>query len=126
MMDLFSRRVVGWSMAEHMRTELLLTALKAALGQRQPALSGLLFHSDRSSQYASGEYKGALQQATILGSMSRRGNCWGNVVAESFFGTLKTELIHPRVLSTRALARTVVTEWIEVFYNPQWLHSTLG
>lgn len=125
-LDLFSRRVVGWSMAEHMRTELVLTALEAALGQRQPAPSGLLFHSDRGSQYASGEYQGALQQATIMGSLSRRGNCWDNAVAESFFGTLKTELIHPRIFSTRALARTVVAEWIEVFYNRKRLHSTLG
>ena len=125
-LDLFSRRVVGWSMAEHMRTELVLTALEAALGQRQPAPSGLLFHSDRGSQYASGDYQLALQQATIMGSMSRRGNCWDNAVAESFFGTLKTELIHPRIFSTRTIARTAIAEWIEVFYNRQRLHSTLG
>ena len=74
--DLFSRRVVGWSIAEHMRTERVLTALAAALGQRHPAQTGLLFHSDRGSQYASGDYQMALQQATITGSMSRRGNCW--------------------------------------------------
>jgi putative transposase len=123
--DLFSRRVVGWSMAEHMRTELVLTALEAALGHRQPAQTGLLFHSDRGSQYASGEYQEALQQATMTGSMSRRGNCWDNAVAESFFGTLKTELIHPRIFSTRTVARTVIAEWIEVFYNRQRLHSTL-
>lgn len=124
--DLFSRRVIGWSMAEHMRTEVVLTALAAALGHRQPASSGLLFHSDRGSQYASGEYQEALQQATMTGSMSRRGNCWDNAVAESFFGTLKTELIHPRIFSTRTVARTVIAEWIEVFYNRQRLHSTLG
>jgi transposase InsO family protein len=124
--DLFSRRVVGWSMAEHMRTEVVLTALAAALGQRQPDLSGLLFHSDRGSQYASGEYQEALQQATIRVSMSLRGNCWDNAVAESFFGTLKTELIHPRIFSTRTVARTVIAEWIEVFHNRQRLHSTLG
>ncbi len=124
--DLFSRRVVGWSMAEHRRTELVLTALEAALGHRQPAQTGLLFHSDRGSQYASGDYQEALQQATIRGSMSRRGNCWDNAVAESFFGTLKTELIHPRIFSTRTVARTVIAEWIEVFYNRQRLHSTLG
>jgi transposase InsO family protein len=124
--DLFSRRVVGWSMAEHMRTELVLTALEAALGHRQPAQTGLLFHSDRGSQYASGDSQEALQQATIRGSMSRRGNCWDNAVAESFFGTLKTELIHPRIFSTRTVARTVIAEWIEVFYNRQRLHSTLG
>lgn len=124
--DLFSRRVVGWSMAEHLRTEVVLSALEAALGQRQPAEAGLLFHSDRGSQYASRDYRAALQQAQIPCSMSRRGNCWDNAVAESFFGTLKTELIHPRIFSTRTLARTVIAEWIEVFYNRQRLHSTIG
>jgi len=123
--DLFSRRVVGWSMAEHLHTEVVLSALEAALGQRQPAEAGLLFHSDRGSQYASRYYQSALQQAQITCSMSRRGNCWDNAVAESFFCTLKTELIHPRIFSTRALARTVIAEWIEVFYNRQRLHSTL-
>jgi putative transposase len=124
--DLFSRRVVGWSMAEHMRTELVLTALDAALGQRIPSQSGLVFHSDRGSQYASGDYKAALLKADITCSMSRRANCWDNAVAESFFGTLKTELIHPRIFSTRALARTVIAEWIEVFYSRQRIHSTIG
>ena len=123
--DLFSRRVVGWSMAEHMRTELVLTALASALGQRQPAQTGLLFHSGRGSQYASGDYQIALQQATIMGSMSRRGNYWDNAVVESFFGTLKTELIHPRIFSTLKVARTVIAEWIEVFYNRQRPHSTI-
>lgn len=123
--DLGSRRAVGWSMAEHRRTEVVLTALEAA-GQRQPAHTGLLFHTERGSQYASGEYQEALQQATIMGSMSRRGNCWDSAVAESFFGTLKTELIHPRIFSTQTVARTVVAEWMEVFYNRQQLHSTLG
>jgi putative transposase len=124
--DLFSRRVVGWSMAEYMRTELVLTALDSALGQRIPAQTGLAFHSDRGSQYASGDYQAALQKADITCSMSRRANCWDNAVAESFFGTLKTELIHPRIFSTRALARTVIVEWIEVFYNRQRIHSTIG
>ncbi len=124
--DLFSRRVVGWSMAEHLRTEVVLSALAAALGQRKPAEAGLLFHSDRGSQYASGDYQAALQQAQITCSMSRRGNCWDNAVAESFFGTLKTELIHPRIFSARTIARTVIAEWIEVFYNRQRLHSTIG
>jgi putative transposase len=124
--DLFSRRVVGWSMAEHMRTELVLTALDSALGQRIPSQSGLVFHSDRGSQYASGGYQAALQKADITCSMSRRANCWDNAVAESFFGTLKTELIHSRIFSTRALARTVIAEWIEVFYNRQRIHSTIG
>ncbi|MBW4551847.1 MAG: IS3 family transposase [Aphanocapsa sp. GSE-SYN-MK-11-07L] len=124
--DLFSRRVVGWSMAEHMRTELVLSALDAALGQRVPSLTGLVFHSDRGSQYASGDYQTALHKAEITCSMSRRANCWDNAVAESFFGTLKIELIYPRIFSTRAIARTIIAEWIEVFYNRQRMHSTIG
>ena len=124
--DLFSRRVVGWSMADHMRTELVLTALKSALGQRQASTQGLMFHSDRGSQYASTDYQIALQDAEIQCSMSRRANCWDNAVAESFFGTLKTELIHPRIFSGRAEAKTVIAEWIEVFYNRQRIHSTIG
>lgn len=124
--DLFSRRVVGWSMADHMRTELVLTALESALGQRQPAEVGLLFHSDRGAQYASGDYQAALRHAKISCSMSRRGNCWDNAVAESFFGTLKSELIHPATFLNRAAAKTTIAEWIEVFYNRQRLHSTIG
>lgn len=124
--DLFSRQVVGWSMADHMRTELVLTALEAALGQRVPSQTGLVFHSDRGSQYASRDYQDALLKADITCSMSRRANCWDNAVAESFFGTLKIELIYPRIFSTRAIARTIIAEWIEVFYNRQRLHSTLG
>lgn len=124
--DLFSRRVVGWSMAEHMRVELVLGALQAALGQRIPAASGLLFHSDRGSQYASGDYPGALQAAGISCSMSRKGNCWDNAVAESFFGTLKTEFVHVQDFVTREVAKTAIVEWIEVFYNRQRIHSTLS
>jgi transposase InsO family protein len=124
--DLFSRRVIGWSMAEHMRTKLITTALDAALGQRIPSPSGLVFHSDRGSQYASSDYQLMLQKAGITCSMSRRANCWDNAVAESFFGTLKIELIHPRIFSNRAIAKTIIAEWIEVFYNRQRLHSTIG
>ena len=140
--DLFSRRVIGWSMAEHMRTDLILTALEAALGQRIPSAAGLIFHSDRGSQYASSDYQSALHHAGITCSMSRRANCdvprtilrrpqnnvkhWDNAVAESFFSTLKIELIHPRIFSTREIARTIIAEWIEVFYNRQRLHSTIG
>lgn len=124
--DLFSRRVVGWSMAEHMRTALVLTALEAALGQRQASPKGLLFHSDRGSQYASAEYQKALRDASIEGSMSRRANCWDNAGAESFFGTMKTEFIHTQNFSNRAEAKTSLAEWIEVFYNRVRIHSTLG
>ena len=124
--DLFSRRVVGWSMAEHMRVELVTSALQAALGHRSAAASGLLFHSDRGSQYASHDYRGALKDAGISCSMSRKGNCWDNAVAESFFGTIKTELIHLRDFITREDAKTTIVEWIEVFYNRQRIHSTLN
>jgi transposase InsO family protein len=124
--DLFSRKVVGWSMAEHMRTELVLNALNAALGKRIPAESGLLFHSDRGSQYASHDYQNALLTAKMNSSMSHKGNCWDNAVAESFFGTIKTEFIHSTTFSTCAIARTAIAEWIEVFYNRQRLHSTIG
>lgn len=124
--DLFSRRVVGWSMAEHMRVDLVLAALQAALGHRVPAASGLLFHSDRGSQYASHAYQAALQSAGISCSMSRRRDCWDNAVAESFFGTLKTELIHSQCFVTKETAKTAVVEWLEVFYNRQRIHSTLN
>jgi putative transposase len=124
--DLFSRRVVGWSMAEHMQTELVLTALQAALGQRSPSGAGLIFHSDRGSQYASLNFRAALLSSGLTSSMSRRANCWDNAVAESFFGTLKTELIHLEEFTNRATARTMIAEWIEVFYNRQRLHSTIG
>jgi putative transposase len=97
---------------------------RSGLGTPTPGSIGVF--SDRGSQYASNDYQIALQQATIIGSMSRRGNCWDNAVAESFFGTLKTELIHPRIFSTRTLARTIIAAWIEVFYNRQRLHSTIG
>ncbi len=124
--DLFSRRVVGWSMADHMRTELVLDALKAALGSRLPSQAGLLFHSDRGSQYASDAYQEALDDHDITCSMSRRGNCWDNAVAESFFSTLKTELVHNVIFLTRDSARNAIAEWMEIFYNGKRRHSSLG
>jgi len=124
--DLYSRRVVGWSMAEHLRTELVLDALRAALGTRMPSEAGLLFHSDRGSQYASGDYQKALDANGITCSMSRRGNCWDNAVAESFFSTLKTELVHNMLFLSRDSARNAIAEWIEIFYNGKRRHSSLG
>lgn len=124
--DLYSRRVVGWSMADHMRTELVLEALRAALGSRVPSAMGLVFHSDRGSQYASRDYQDALDDNGITCSMSRRGNCWDNAVAESFFSTLKTEFVHNMLFLTRDSARNAIAEWIEVFYNGKRRHSTLG
>ncbi len=124
--DLYSRRVVGWSMAEHMRTELVLNALGMALGSRNPHPEGLVFHSDRGSQYAAADYRNALADAGITCSMSRRGNCWDNAVAESFFSTLKTELIYRVILLSPASAKTTIAEWIEVFYNGKRRHSSIG
>jgi putative transposase len=124
-LDLFSRRVVGWSMADHMRTELVAGALRMALGQRALSLP-LLHHSDRGSQYASAVYRRLLSRNGITCSMSRRANCWDNAVAESFFATLKAELIHRHRWPTRAAARTAIAEYIEVFYNRMRRHSSLG
>ncbi len=124
--DLYSRRVVGWSIAGHMRTELVLDALSAALGSRTPSEAGLLFHSDQGSQYAADAYQEALGNAGITCSMSRRANCWDNAVAESFFATLKTELVHNIIFTTKASAKFSVAEWIDVFYNGKRRHSTIG
>lgn len=124
--DLYSRRVVGWSMAENMRTELVLNALGMALGSRNPHPQGLIFHSDRGSQYAAADYRDALTDAGITCSMSRRANCWDNAVAESFFSTLKTELIYRVILLSPASAKTTIAEWIEVFYNGKRRHSSIG
>lgn len=124
--DLFSRRVVGWAIADHMRTELVLDALTAALGSRTPSEAGLLFHSDQGSQYAATAYQAALDEAGIKCSMSRRANCWDNAVAESFFSTLKIELVHNMIFTTKASAEFAIAEWIEVFYNGRRRHSSIG
>lgn len=125
-LDLFSRRVIGWSMAEHMRADLVVDALRAALGRRRPSERGLVFHSDRGTQYAAGAFRALLEAHGIQASMSRRGDCWDNAVAESFFATLKTELVEDLVFTSRANARTVIAEWIEIFYNGKRRHSTIG
>jgi len=123
-LDLFSRKVVGWAMAEQMNTALVDTALRMALLTRQPNAS-LLHHSDQGSQYTSSAYQGSLTNANIQMSMSRVGNCYDNAVAESFFGTLKAECVTHQ-FATHALARTTIFEYIEVWYNRKRLHSTLG
>ena len=123
-LDLFSRKVVGWSMAEQMNTALVESALRMALQTRQPE-APLLHHSDQGSQYISAAYQSQLVDAKMQTSMSRVGNCYDNAVAESFFGTLKTECVTDQ-LATHALARTTIFEYIEVWYNRQRLHSTLG
>ncbi len=123
-LDLFARRVVGWAMAEHLRTSLALEALHQALGRRLPA-PGLVHHSDRGCQYASDAYRKVLKGHGLVCSMSRKANCWDNAVAESFFSTLKMELIHRRTWDDRATARLAVAEYIECFYNSERRHSTL-
>ena len=124
-LDLCSRAVVGWSMANHMRAELVTQALSMAIGQRQPA-AGLIMHTDRGSQYGAESYRQLLTQHEMQPSMSRKGNCWDNAVAESFFHTLKTELIYLEDFDTHEQAQTVVFEYIEVFYNRQRCHSANG
>jgi transposase InsO family protein len=123
--DLASRRVVGWAMADHMRAELVCDALRMALAARRPG-PGLIFHSDRGTQYTSGEYRQLLDANHIAQSFSRPRQCWDNAVAEAWFSTLKLELVDRRSWATRAQARRAVFEFIEVFYNRQRLHSSLG
>ena len=108
-----------------MRAELALDALAMAIARRRPA-PGLVHHSDRGSQYASRRYQKELERHGIVPSMSRKGDCWDNAVAESFLGTFKTELIHQRPWATRAGARRAIAEYIELFYNSQRIHSHLG
>ena len=124
-MDLFSRKIVGWSMADHLRAELCVDALSMALGRRKPQ-AGLLHHSDRGVQYACERYRQMLDEHQITCSMSRRGNCLDNAAMESFFATLKTELVHRQEYATRSAAVTSIFEYIEVFYNRKRKHSSLG
>ena len=120
--DLYSRKIVGWSMSNSMKTTLVNDALLMALKQRSPN-KGLIWHTDRGSQYASYEHRDLLQSYGIIQSMSRKGNCWDNAVAESFFHTLKTELIYHQKFQTKAQANQAIFEYIEVFYNRQRIHS---
>ena len=124
-LDLYSRRLTGWAMSENINTNLVLSAWQMALTHGQPA-PGLVFHSDRGVQYASQDYRQALQSAQALASMSRKGNCYDNAAMESFWSTLKLELIYRGQFKTRAAARQAIFEFIEVFYNRQRLHSALG
>ncbi len=124
-LDLFSRRVVGWSMEPYIDRTLALDALGMALRTRRPE-PGLLHHSDRGIQYASGDYQKLLDEHGIDCSMSRKGDCWDNAVAESFFSTLKAERVHRVDYITRSQARASVFEYIEAFYNPRRRHSVLG
>ena len=124
-LDLFSRKIVGWSMADHLRAELVGDALEMALAGRRP-LAGLLHHSDRGVQYACDDYRGLLDRHELQVSMSGKGNCYDNAVMESFWSTLKTELVHHEHYRTRNEARQSIFEYIEAFYNRKRLHSSLG
>ncbi len=124
-LDLFSRRVVGWAMSDNMRADLVENAFVMATIRRQPD-NGILHHSDRGIQYASQQYQQILQRAEAVVSMSRKGNCWDNAVMERFFGTLKSERTDGKNYATRAEAKSDVIDFIEMFYNTQRLHSTLN
>jgi transposase InsO family protein len=123
--DLYSRMVVGWSMADHLQSRLVVDALEMAVRRRLPE-EGLLAHSDRGSQYASDHYQRLLSKHGIECSMSGAGQCWDNAPMESFFASLKKELVHHEDYQSRAEARTSIVEYIEVFYNPKRRHSSLG
>ena len=125
LLDAHSRRVIGWAMADHLRAELATDALQMALAARQPA-AGLIHHTDRGCQYTATAYQGALAARAITASMSRAGDCDDNAMAESFFATLKAELIDTRPWPTRRAARQAIFEWIEAFYNLRRSHSALG
>lgn len=123
--DAFSRRIVGWSMADHMRQELVVDALNMAIARRRPE-AGLIHHSDQGGQYVSLGFGQAASDAGIARSMGSRGDCWDNAVAESFFATLKKELVHRRSWPTREELRREVFDYVEIFYNTTRRHSTLG
>jgi transposase InsO family protein len=125
LLDLFSRRVVGWAISDRVDTQLALHALRMALQRRQPE-RGLLHHTDRGSQYASIDYQQALHERGIVCSMSGKGDCWDNAVSESFFGSLEKELLMGTTFWSKAHARRELTEYIEQFYNRDRLHSTIG
>jgi transposase InsO family protein len=125
-LDVFSRRIVGWAVADHLRTSLPLEALTTALAARQPAAGTLVHHTDRGSQYTSTAYRTLLAERGITASMSRKGDCYDNAMAESFFGTIKTELVPDGGWVTKAAARLAVFDYLEGFYNRQRRHSALG
>jgi putative transposase len=124
-MDLYSRKIVGWSMSETMNTAMAIAALKMAINRRRPP-KGLLHHSDRGVQYASYDYQDVLNENHMICSMSRKGNCWDNAPAESFFSTLKTECIEGKIYLSRAQAKREIFEFIEIDYNRKRRHSSIG
>jgi len=126
LLDLFSRRAVGWCLADHLREDMALGALDMALGQRRPEPFQLIHHTDRGVQYAANRYQERLADWKITCSMSRKGDCWDNAVAESFFATLKKELVHRFTWTTRAEAAAAIEEYIVSFYNSRRRHSHVG
>jgi putative transposase len=124
-MDLASRRIVGWSMSDRIKADLACQALKSAYWRRKPP-AGLIMHSDRGSQYASLSYRQLIKDYRMIPSMSRRANCWDNAAMESFFKTLKVERVHLLRYDTRALAKLDIIDWIEGFYNHRRMHSSIG
>ena len=124
-LDVFSRRVVGWAMADHLRSELVVDALQMALWQRRPA-PGAIHHSDHGAQYTSWAFGHRLREAGLLGSMGRIGCGLDNAVAESFFGSMQIELLDRQAWRTQDQLGTAMFEWIEGFYNPTRRHSALG
>lgn len=124
--DLCTRKVVGFSTADHMRTDLIVDALDMALGRQGLITNSLVAHSDRGSQYASDQYRLKLNSLGIQISMSRKGNCWDNAFAESFFATLKKELVYRRRFRSKEEAKKAIFEYIEVWYNRKRLHSSIG
>ena len=124
-LDRYSRKIVGWAMSHRIDTHLVLQALAMALWHRQPPAK-LLCHSDRGVQYAAADYRHALTRAGLIASMSRKGNCYDNAAMESFWSTLKWELVYRRAFATHQQARTEIFDYIECFYNPKRLHSALN
>jgi putative transposase len=124
-MDLYSRRIVGWSMSDQIDTALVASAMNMAIFHRRPG-GGLVHHSDRGVQYASGDYQQKLKDLDIVCSMSRKGNCWDNAAMESFFGSLKTEWVYGKVYKNREIAKNDLFNYIEVFYNRKRRHASLG
>lgn len=125
-MDLFTRKIVGFSLADHMRTEMVVQALEMAIGRQNVVPGTLIVHSDRGVQYAASEFRTKLAEEDFIASMSRKGNCWDNAFAESFFRSLKVELIYQTEFTSRKEAEAAIFEYIEVFYNRERLHSSIG
>lgn len=123
--DLYSRKVVGWAMSERLGKEIVISAIKMAIKNRRPS-TGLIVHSDRGVQYASNEFQKILKRNKFRCSMSRKGNCWDNAPAESFFSSLKQELMYEDWFKTRQEARLAIFEFIEIYYNKKRMHSTLS